>query len=158
SGAGSESHVAVAMAPEPAPVAVGRTWAVTFTPSPDLIVRGIKIDTIRARLADIGRIERVTPRITAEGGISFEFLVFTDDEPTLASWHDDGVAYEAVPAPAEPAPTADAPRPLDSTPATANFVRVDLARLDDLMRLVGDLVVSRARLEDTLQRVEPFVP
>jgi len=26
------------------------------------------------------------------------------------------------------------------------------------MRLVGDLVVSRARLEDTLQRVEPFVP
>ena len=42
--------------------------------------------------------------------------------------------------------------------APANFVRVDLARLDDLMRLAGDLVVTRARLDDTLQRVERLVP
>ena len=40
----------------------------------------------------------------------------------------------------------------------ANFVRVDLARLDDLMRLVGDLVVARSRLEDTLRRVEASRP
>ena len=40
----------------------------------------------------------------------------------------------------------------------ANFVRVDLARLDDLMRLAGDLVVTRSRLDDTLRRVERHVP
>ena len=43
-------------------------------------------------------------------------------------------------------------------PAATNVVRVDLARLDDLMRLVGDMVVTRSRLEDTLNRVEPHVP
>jgi chemotaxis protein histidine kinase CheA len=45
-----------------------------------------------------------------------------------------------------------------SARAPRNFVRVDLARLDDLMRLVGDMVVSRARLADTLERVEAHVP
>jgi two-component system chemotaxis sensor kinase CheA len=37
--------------------------------------------------------------------------------------------------------------------ATTNAVRVDLSRLDELMRLVGELVVSRARLEDSIGRV-----
>jgi two-component system chemotaxis sensor kinase CheA len=42
--------------------------------------------------------------------------------------------------------------------APSHFVRVDLARLDDLMRNVGDLVISRARLTDTLSRVAAHVP
>ena len=42
--------------------------------------------------------------------------------------------------------------------ATSHFVRVDLARLDELMRNVGDLVISRARLADTLSRVEAHIP
>jgi two-component system chemotaxis sensor kinase CheA len=83
----------------------------------------------------------------------------------LRTWRDDGITYEALPpiARAVPLPSADrsnaAPvHAADPTPALTNFVRVDLTRLDDLMRLVGDLVVSRARLEDTLQRVEHFLP
>jgi two-component system chemotaxis sensor kinase CheA len=35
----------------------------------------------------------------------------------------------------------------------ANIVRVDLARLDELMRLVGELVLTRARLDDGLRRL-----
>jgi two-component system chemotaxis sensor kinase CheA len=35
---------------------------------------------------------------------------------------------------------------------------VDLAKLDELMRMIGDLVISRARLEDTLARIERLVP
>ena len=42
--------------------------------------------------------------------------------------------------------------------APGNFVRVDLARLDDLMRLAGDLVVTRSRLDDTLRRAERQMP
>jgi two-component system chemotaxis sensor kinase CheA len=42
--------------------------------------------------------------------------------------------------------------------APSHYVRVDLSRLDDLMRMIGDLVISRARLADTLTRVEKFVP
>jgi two-component system chemotaxis sensor kinase CheA len=36
----------------------------------------------------------------------------------------------------------------------SNVVRVDLARLDDLMRMVGDLVLTRSRLGESLVRVE----
>jgi len=42
--------------------------------------------------------------------------------------------------------------------ASSNFVRVDLSRLDDLMQMVGDLVIDRARLEDHLNHVKPTVP
>jgi two-component system chemotaxis sensor kinase CheA len=35
---------------------------------------------------------------------------------------------------------------------------VDLNRLDDLMRMVGDMVIRRARLADALARVERYVP
>ncbi|HXI27495.1 MAG TPA: chemotaxis protein CheW, partial [Vicinamibacterales bacterium] len=52
-------------------------------------------------------------------------------------------------APIDPAgPSSD--RPV----APSHVVRVDLTRLDELMRNVGDLVISRARLGDTLARVE----
>jgi two-component system chemotaxis sensor kinase CheA len=142
----------------------GALWNVTFTPSADLVARGIKVDTIRGRLAALGRIEHVLPRVTAGGGISFEFQVVGPENLALSSWRDDGVTYEMIsrPLPADrhqrdrpsagPLRAADAPAPL------ANIVRVDLARLDDLMRLVGDLVVSRSRLEETLSRVEDFIP
>jgi two-component system chemotaxis sensor kinase CheA len=42
--------------------------------------------------------------------------------------------------------------------APSHFVRVDLTRLDELMRNIGDLVISRARLADTLARVEARIP
>ena len=142
-------------------------WKVTFVPSPELVARGVKVDTVRSRLLEIGQVLRVAPKVTAGGGVSFEFEVETHDDARLAAWSGDGLVYEPLP-----------PRTQDSSPesatalaassierpsvvsgaAVANFVRVDLARLDDLMRLVGDMVVARARLADTLERVEAHVP
>jgi two-component system, chemotaxis family, sensor kinase CheA len=145
--------------------AAGRYWRVTFTPSPDLVARGIMVDVIRGRLAEIGRIESVVPRVTTGGGIAFDFQVQSADERAFLAWRDDGITYEAlspmalpIPIPSLDSPVAPAIRAADPAPAVTNFVRIDLARLDDLMRLVGDLVVSRARLEDTLLRVERFLP
>jgi two-component system, chemotaxis family, sensor kinase CheA len=155
---------AIPSAPTLQPVAPGRVWKVTFTPSPDLVARGIKVDTIRERLAEIGRIEHVAPRVTAGGGISFDFQVVTMEARAFPAWRDDGITYEVMPSFSPMAPSSVDPstalptRTADVAPASTNFVRVDLARLDDLMRLVGDLVVSRARLEDTLLRVEHFLP
>src|SRR6185436_1472340 len=60
----------VAAAPHGSTAATsGRLWRVMFTPSSDLVARGIKVDTIRARLAEIGRVESVAPRVTDTGGI-----------------------------------------------------------------------------------------
>jgi two-component system chemotaxis sensor kinase CheA len=39
--------------------------------------------------------------------------------------------------------------------APSNIVRVSLSRLDELMHMVGELVVTRGRLEDTLKNAEP---
>ena len=147
----------------------GRVWKVRFVPSPGLVARGIKVDTIRARLMEIGKVLFVAPRVLPEGGISFEFEVETEDEARLAAWSVDGVLYEASTRP-ETAVSANVPASATSDPpsgprawetasgAPGNFVRVDLARLDDLMRLAGDLVVTRSRLDDTLGRVERHVP
>jgi two-component system chemotaxis sensor kinase CheA len=146
-------------------------WKVIFTPSPVLVARGVKVDTIRGRLLEIGHILSVTPQVMAGGSVSFEFIVATEDEPQLTAWREDGLVCEklggSAPAAApgtevsagaaETLPVDGRPREI-ATAAATHFVRVDLARLDDLMRLVGDMVVTRARLEDTLQHVEPHLP
>ena len=169
-GALASSRVAVRRPPADAPESIGnaRGWTVTFVPSPELVARGVKVDTIRARLLEFGKIRSVTPRVQAGGGISFEFDVESDDEASLSALRTDGVSYESLPLPVSPA-QADAavaggdpstsPRAWEvASGAPGNFVRVDLARLDDLMRVAGDLVVTRSRLEDTLRRVERYVP
>ena len=46
--------------------------------------------------------------------------------------------------------------PLITQPS--NVVRVDLPRLDELMRMVGDLVISRARLEEQIKRLPGSLP
>ncbi len=149
-------------------------WKVTFVPSPDLVERGVKVDSIRSRLLQIGQVLKVEPKVVSGGGISFEFHVRTAQGEQLGEWRDDGVASEllSMDAAAEPEiargvqhgdvaldASATLSRPADAaTSAPTNFVRVDLSRLDDLMRLAGDMVVTRARLDDTLQRVERHVP
>jgi len=148
-------------------VKMAGSWTVRFVPSPELVARGIKVDTIRARLLEIGKIVSVAPQVLPGGGISFDFNVQTDDEASLEAWKADGVSYEPfVPAAPDVPLPATAASDLPSGPrawemasaAPGNFVRVDLARLDDLMRLAGDLVVTRSRLDDTLKRVERNVP
>lgn len=140
-----------------------RAWRFEFTPSPTLAERGINVNAIRARLQELGEMIRATPRIAAQGGVSFEFIVATRaPESTFAAWTNDGItyaSYSVIPSePPQPEPAAP-PKPEPTPPpslgvAPANIVRVDLARLDELMRMVGELVISRARLEDHLQRLE----
>jgi len=164
--AASKSGAAEKTASGTPATAQGRAWTVRFVPSPELVERGVKVDTIRARLLQIGTILSVAPLVRAGGGIAFEFDVRTDDEASLAAWTADGVTYE--PSSAGSSPAAESPGGGEIAPgprawevaagAPGNFVRVELGRLDDLMRLAGDLVVTRSRLEDTLGRVERSVP
>jgi two-component system chemotaxis sensor kinase CheA len=149
-------------------------WRCTFSPSADLVARGIRVDTVRKRLSSAGEILNAVPRVTSDGAIAFEFdLLARLDDGMVASWRDDGIAVEPI-AIAEEAEAGaaqgltssvpDMALPVDNVASAASglapshFVRVDLTRLDDLMRNVGDLVISRARLADTLTRVETRIP
>ena len=131
-----------------------RNYTFTFTPSAELAARGLGVELVRTRLQSLGDVVRVTPRVAAGGSILFEFTVLLqDDREPLEEWRGDGMDWHAEAS--LPAPTiaaVEAARGGASLPA-ARLVRVDLGRLDDLMLLVGDLVMSRARLHDDIMRL-----
>lgn len=152
SSAGPSSHTA----------AGATKWRVIFSPSRALADRGVTVDLVRERLRTVGRISDAAPEIGDGGAIRFRFVVEdVTDEEALRSWTDDGiVATEIAEAPAlPPGPVAEPDEPVRPPSAsTSQFVRVDLGRLDELMRLIGDVVITRARLGDSLAKVERLVP
>ena len=165
---GPRGAVSDGAAPKEPAAAQPAVWRFTFVPSPALVDRGVKVDTIRARLASVGRITSVAPQVTPAGGIAFEFLVTgPGDASAFDAWRADGLSWERVDEhAAKDAPDVPAARVAPDTPGSAahtilapsHFVRVDLKRLDDVMRRVADLVVTRARLEENLARIERLIP
>ncbi|MGH9903448.1 MAG: Hpt domain-containing protein, partial [Pyrinomonadaceae bacterium] len=151
-----------------------RTWRFEFVPTPALAERGVNVNAVRARLQEVGEVIKATPQVRAQGGIAFEFIAAgRADESTFESWRDDNLTYELIGEEPEPSPptfsAGDAPSDGDGAPpppATAaapmlspsNSVRVDLSRLDELMRMIGEMVVSRARLEERLKPLRERLP
>ena len=158
--------------------AARRTWQVEFVPTPALAERGVNVNSIRARLQEIGELVQAKPQVRAQGEIAFLFVVVTSaDESVFAGWGIDHLTFAPVDDPAlvcnsalpdETAATQEAlelsaPEEAELTThgmmlAPSNVVRVDLARLDELMRMIGELVISRARLEDHLKNLKRNVP
>ena len=108
-----------------------------------------------------------TPRVGPNATISFEFTLLVPysvdvvqqliDVPVMVQ------AETTVNAAVEGTALAigsDASAPAASGTGTSlsHVVRVDLSRLDHLMQSVGDMVISRARLSDSLTRIERHVP
>ncbi|HKP86466.1 MAG TPA: chemotaxis protein CheA [Blastocatellia bacterium] len=143
-----------------------KLWRFEFAPTPALAALGVSVTTVRARLGEIGELKTSAPRVLPGGGIAFEFVVATrQDESSFAALGQDGLTYELIQEPdSTPAPAvkADSSEAGDETAAPvitpSSIVRVSLSRLDELMRMVGELVISRARLEDNLKSAEPDMP
>jgi two-component system chemotaxis sensor kinase CheA len=122
-------------------------WQIEFTPTAELAERGVNVNSIRARLQEIGAVVQAKPVVKGAGEIAFEFIVVTDvDQTALASLEADGLTFQR--APVEPAPRTREILPAAKI-APASVVRVDLDRLDELMRIVGELVISRTRRVET---------
>ena len=149
----------------PASAAESTVYRFEFVPSAELSARGVGVDAVRARLRALGTLLDAKPRIT-DGGVAFDFRVAVPGtvQPD-AAWEADGLRWSVESVAAEPTTVTAAVTSLDEPSAPANaqasggaqgisgasVVRVDLGRLDDVMRLVGDLVVSRSQLEDALR-------
>lgn len=137
-------------------------WTCTFAPSPELNARGVNVNSIRARLSEIGEILRGTPEVRPGGKVAFEFVVSLREAVSdLEPWEKDGVTFRPLETPASEAPApvaAGLPSAAvlegEHNPfvAPSHVVRVDLARLDELMRITGDLVVHRSRLDQQLSQ------
>jgi two-component system, chemotaxis family, sensor kinase CheA len=147
-------------APEPLRAAKNR-WRCTFSPSRELDERGIDINAVRARLGAIGEIFQASPSVRPGGAMVFEFILDVRDMPQdLATWAADGMAFQPVEnavSPSAPAPVAAPPADVGVHAATffvapSHIVRVELSRLDELMRIAGELVIHRSRLEDRINQ------
>lgn len=150
----------LAAAPVAAELSSGAVWKCIFSPSQALLARGVNVDVARSRLREQGEILRAQPLISDSGAIAFEFL-FTGapDAATLEAWAADDMICTQVDAPAVAPAEAEADVPeLPAATGSSHYVRVDLSRLDDLMRMIGDLVIMRARLVDALDAVEQHLP
>jgi two-component system chemotaxis sensor kinase CheA len=136
-----------------------RFWRFQFNPSPELSSRGINVNSIRSRLQEIGRILDATPHIIAGGLVTFDFIVEADvDESRFSGWQLDGLTVSRHNSTADVA--AEVAEAHETAPAAlpSSVVRVDMKRLDGLMTMVGDLVISRSRMEETLRRLEAILP
>ncbi|CAD0226307.1 MULTISPECIES: chemotaxis protein CheA [Planktothrix] len=129
-------------------------WHFVFSPTTQLSEQGIRVNTIREDLQTLGQLIYVAPRMSEGNKILFDLILATSsndlpfqegDQPGL-TWQ----PYLKNPAP----PTSPTSIPLSTS---SNVVRVELPKLDDLMRMVGDLVISRGRLEDYLQLIATYL-
>lgn len=135
----------------------------TFAPTPEFAERGINVNSVRERLQSIGIIQKSTPSVKAGGKIAFEFIVETGaEESDFSDWQNDGINFEKIER-NEPEPEIAKEKPVSESRKTglfgqSNVVRVDLSRLDDLMRMVGELVISRAKLAEQIRQIEKKLP
>lgn len=143
------------------PASASGSWQCLFTPSPELIARGVNVDFVRTRLREQGEILTATPVVIEGGAVAFRFVMSGKPEQALLdTWTVDGMACSGIEI-ATPDAHASEAGPVERHAAAlsgAHYVRVDLCRLDELMRMIGDLVILRARLGDTMARVEPHLP
>lgn len=135
-----------------------RAWSVTFAPSADLANRGVTVNTVRERLSAAGEIIHAEPTVLPSGGIRFHFLVASKEPEFERLAMSEGVNLASYSLPVSPDALApDSQRPT-SPLSQASLVRVSLDRLDDVMRTVGDLVITRSRLQTTLAQIQRYVP
>ena len=129
-------------------------WQVEFTPTAELAEQGVNVNSVRARLQAIGELLQSKPIVKGAGEIAFQFVVATNtDQMVLKDLEADGLVCE---------PFQEEKRikesPIVPAIAPATVVRVDLDRLDELMRIVGDLVISRTRLEGQVTELKRMTP
>jgi two-component system, chemotaxis family, sensor kinase CheA len=135
-------------------------WHATFVPTPELDARGVNVNSVRARLNQIGEILRATPEVRPAGAIAFSFVVsLRETLSDLELWEQDGVIFRPLEHDLATASKASGnetalPTRSEHNPfvAPSHVVRVDLARLDELMRITGELVIHRSRLDQCLTR------
>jgi two-component system, chemotaxis family, sensor kinase CheA len=129
-------------------------YEVRFTPTAETVQRGVSINSVREEMERLGQVVRIRPEMTPEsGGIVFVILVVTNEPASTVAARtglDESLIHTVTgERPADqPAQTAAAVAPRSSV------VRVEIGRLDELMRLLGELVITRSRIARATSELE----
>jgi two-component system chemotaxis sensor kinase CheA len=130
---------------------------IQYQPSPARTAEGVTISTVRERVAQHAEIVKVLPIALpkSEGGSgTIAFVLVVLSERSLEELADAAFVSAAAVVPIEvasPAPAAETLEGLDDdgipdAPLRTSSIRVDIARLDDAMEKLSELVVTRFRL------------
>jgi two-component system chemotaxis sensor kinase CheA len=129
-------------------------WDFEFRPSVELSARGINVTSIKSRLQEIGQVLNTTPHVLEGGRITFAFIVASDaDESRFSGWQFDGLTATRRTLARDAAEDAGT-----ESVAPPSSLRIEMKRLDHLMTLVADLVVSRGHVDESLRRLEAILP
>jgi two-component system, chemotaxis family, sensor kinase CheA len=133
-------------------------WLCTFTPTAEWTKQGINVAQIRQELSKTGTLIKAIPLVSGVG-VQFTFLIATQKtldrltfpylECTLLL---PGRNLLEEPPFVKPRMSSSASNVTDRSFQT-NLVRVDMKRLDDLVQMVGDLVIQRSVLADRLKEL-----
>jgi two-component system chemotaxis sensor kinase CheA len=124
-----------------------------FRSSVERATRGENVDQVRQQIVQVGSLIKAIPAMR-NGAIHFLFLFSTKKPVEEGAIVADEVAQLALqlPEPAQPARPTD--RATVRAAGSSPVVRVDLERLDELMRYAGELITLRARLGANLAQLE----
>ena len=132
-------------------------WKCVFVPSREKDEQGLNINSVRARLSKAGEILSARPNVKGEGEVEFIFLVGAREIPAdIADWEAQGISVQLLEQSSaeqgHAAPQGGGAMDSLHSPfiAPSHVVRVDLQKLDDLMRIAGEMVIQRSRLETKL--------
>jgi two-component system, chemotaxis family, sensor kinase CheA len=129
-----------------------RRWQIEFTPTAELAARGVNVNSVRTRLHSMGELLQAKPIVKGAGDIAFQFVVSTGiDEAALKDLAADGLTFAEL-----QTDIVQRPKESQTVPSIvpSSIVRVDLDRLDELMRIIGELAISRTRLDDQLNELK----
>lgn len=130
-------------------------WLIRFVPSLELSERGINVEVVKSKLEDIGEIIRVNPKVGSDKKVFFEFFLATKqkDESKFSHLKEFGLEYQLYRTGIISVSERTTERKTTFiTPS--NFVRVDITKLDNLMRILGELVIAKSRLESELKELQ----
>lgn len=125
---------------------------VYYSPTKETTLAGRNVNQVRELLTKHTHLIKAIPLIQ-EGAVRFAFVVACNSIPPSAElefleWQE--IAVEEDVRPVEEA--SSKPAAATALPGSTS-IRVELHRMDELMQLVGDLVVTRSRISETLPRL-----
>jgi two-component system, chemotaxis family, sensor kinase CheA len=131
------------------------TWRFLFKSSAELAKQGFTVNSVREELRKIGKVIKASPQVLSDGQLAFEFFVAAKvPESAFEKLRSYCVEYERI---ADETVASALPKSdgvVESSPSRVgpeSIIRVEMTRLDDLMRVVGELVISRFRLDEGLR-------
>lgn len=131
-----------------------------YRPNKELYKQGVTVDNVRDKIISTGRILKGGIKPESNGNeLIFEFIIATECNPEdfkelieygvqLTEFVSMSTSKENSSEPMEDS-LPESPRKTAST--ASNYVRVELEKLDDIIEMVGNMVINRSKLEDSLK-------